>query len=238
MSRQALLQRALALSWFSVVFGALAGSVSVVSGLLAGSLGVLASGMSVLADVTGSVVLVWRFRVERSDPQRAAHVERLATRVIATVLIVVALVVAVNAVIALTEGSHPGSGVVSLAVSALSLAVLTPLAVIKRRTGSALGSKALEGDSVLSAIGAGTALFALIGLALFHAFGWWWADRVVALLIAAVAAIQSRLMMRTEEEAEEEVTGEWKALTGDWRVASEHGATGEVDVATGEVGSE
>lgn len=212
MSRQALLRRALQLSWLSVCFGAVMGTVSVGSGLLAGSLGVLASGMSVLADMTSSIVLVWRFRVERSDPSRAERVERLATRVVSVLLIVIALALAYESISALIAGHHPGSGVVTIIASAVSFLVLTPLAIAKWRTGAALGSLALRGDGTLSAIGAGTALFALIGLALFHAFGWWWADRVVALGIAVVAAVQSRLMAKTEVEAELEETGEWEAI--------------------------
>jgi divalent metal cation (Fe/Co/Zn/Cd) transporter len=201
---QQLLRRALQLSWLSVVFGAVAGAISVGSGLLAGSLGVLASGMSVLADMSSSIVLIWRFRVERSDPARAERVERIATRVVSILLVVIALVLAVESIIALLSGSHPGSGIVTVIVSAVSFVVLVPLAAAKRATGAALGSRALRGDGMLSAIGAGTALFALVGLAVFHLFGWWWADRAVALVIAAVAAYQARAMATVEEEAEEE----------------------------------
>jgi divalent metal cation (Fe/Co/Zn/Cd) transporter len=202
--RGQLLHRALQLSWLSVIFGALSGTVSVGSGLIAGSLGVLASGMSVLADMTSSIVLVWRFRVERSDPERAERVERIATRVVSTLLVLIAVVLAIESIIALLSGSHPGSGTVTVIVSAVSFVVLVPLAGAKRATGTALGSRALRGDGMLSAIGAGTALFALIGLVLFHLFGWWWADRAVALAIAAVAAYQARAMAVVEEEAEEE----------------------------------
>lgn len=192
MPRSHLLDHALKLSWLSVCFGAIAGAVSIGAGLSAHSLGVLASGLSVLADVTGSIVLIWRFRVERVDPERAEHVERLAARAVATTLVIIGVVLAFDSIRSLIEGTHPSSSLLAILTSAVSIVVLFPLAYAKRRTAIALGSHALKGDSTLSAIGASTALLALIGLLLFNAFGWWWSDRVVALVIAVIAAVQAR----------------------------------------------
>lgn len=196
--RQALLHRALRLSWASVCFGLLSGSVSVGSGIAEHSLGVLAAGLSVLADVSGSIVLIWRFRTERSDPHRAGEVEERAARLVASALGVIAVVLSVESVRALIAGSHPGSGALTVVSAAVSIVVLVPLALAKRRVAVALASHALRGDSTLSAIGAGTAVLALLGLLLFRAFGWWWADRVVALVIAAVAVLEARTLLRAE----------------------------------------
>ena len=197
-SRGALLQRALRLSWASIGFGLIAGSVSVGSGIADHSLGVLAAGLSVLADVTGSVVLVWRFRTERSDPARAEHVERLAANAVAGALAVIAVTLAFESINALVAGSHPGSSALTMTVAAVSIVVLSPLAYRKRQTAARLGSHALRGDSTLSAIGATTAVLALVGLLLYDAFGWWWADRGVALVIAAVAVIEARTLLTAE----------------------------------------
>jgi divalent metal cation (Fe/Co/Zn/Cd) transporter len=196
--RQALLQRALRLSWASIGFGLIAGSVSVGSGIAKHSLGVLAAGLSVLADVTGSIVLVWRFRTERSDPARAQHVEDLAARAVAAALGLIAVVLAFESISALLAGSHPGSSALTVTTAAVSIVVLMPLAYRKRDTATRLASHALRGDSTLSAIGATTALLALIGLLLFDAFGWWWADRVVALVIAVVAVFEARTLLVAE----------------------------------------
>ncbi len=197
-SRPALLARALRLSWASIGFGLVSGSVSVGSGIAEHSLGVLAAGLSVLADVTGSIVLVWRFRTERSDPARAEHVEELAARVVAGALLLIAVALAFESINALIAGSHPGSSVLTVLTAAVSAVVLMPLAYYKRRTATRLGSHALRGDSTLSAIGATTALLALVGLLLFDAFGWWWADRSVALVIAVAALIEARTLLLAE----------------------------------------
>jgi divalent metal cation (Fe/Co/Zn/Cd) transporter len=200
--RAQLLQRALRLSWISICFGLVSGAVSVASGLADHSLGVLAAGLSVLADVTGSIVLVWRFRTERTNPERAAHVEERAALAVAAALGIIAVALAFESIHALATGSHPGGGSLSVISAAASIVVLMPLAYLKRDTAVKLASHALKGDSTLSAIGASTAVLALLGLFLNSAFGWWWSDRVVALVIAAVAAVEARTLLTAEHAAD------------------------------------
>ncbi|MCL2417675.1 MAG: cation transporter [Conexibacteraceae bacterium] len=201
-SRSALLTHALHLSWASIVFGLISGAVSVGAGLSEHSLGVLAAGLSVLADVTGSAVLVWRFRTERTDPERAQQVEERAAVAVAAALGIIGVVLAFESIQALAAGSHPGHGALAVISAAVSFCVLAPLALQKRRTAIRLGSHALKGDSTLSAIGASTAALALVGLELDAAFGWWWSDRVVALAIAVVAGFEARTLLTAEHAAD------------------------------------
>jgi divalent metal cation (Fe/Co/Zn/Cd) transporter len=196
--RRRLLLTALRLSVASVIAGLLIGILSVTVGLIDHSLGVLGTGLGVLADVGGSVVLIWRFRVERSEPHHADRVEARAAVLVSAALGLIAAVLAVESIRALISASHPGSSSLSLVAAGLAIVVLPPLAHRKRQTAAALDSHALRGDSTLSAIGAATALLALVGLVLFRAFGWWWADRLVALLVAGIAAAESRSVARGE----------------------------------------
>ena len=189
--RAALVRTALRLVTASVIFGLASGAVSVVAGLRGHSLGVFAVGLGVLADVTGSAVLIWRFAAERRHPVRSAAAEARAAAVVAVALAVVSVVLVVESAAALASGSRPGTSPVTLAAAGISLAVLTPLAVAKRRAGGRLDSAALRGDSTLSGIGAATSLLALVALALNDALGWWWADRAAALVVAAVAAAEA-----------------------------------------------
>lgn len=189
--RSRLVTRALRLVATSVAFGVLSGAVSVTSGLRDHSLGVFAAGLGVLADVTGSAALIWRFRAERRRPGHPGPEEARAAVVVAVALAVVSAVLAVQSAIALAGGTRPGTSAVTLIAASVSLAVLTPLAVAKRRLGGQIGSPALQGDGALSGIGAATSLLALAALALYHAFGWWWADRIAALVVAAVAAAEA-----------------------------------------------
>lgn len=186
--RTELLSRALYLSLASVCAGALIGTLSVAIGIVEASVGVLGSGLGLLADLAGSVVLVWRFHAERRHPVHAEHAERRAAAVIVVALALVSAVVAADAIRALVGHEAPAGSWLSLVAAGIAVTVLPPLAVAKRRTAARLRSHALTGDSSITAIGAATGLIALIGLALFHAFGWWWADRVAALVVAAIAA--------------------------------------------------
>jgi divalent metal cation (Fe/Co/Zn/Cd) transporter len=178
---------ALLLSYFSVAFGMAAGSVSITAGLLAGSLGVLGLGLNVIADVAGSIGLIWRFRVERDDPDRADRAEARASLVVAGALSIVAVTLAVDAVTQLVSGTAAESSVVAMVAAGVSALVLAPLGIAKHRVGSALGSHALKGDGTLSGIGAALGVTALLGLLAEQWFGWWWADRCAALLVACTA---------------------------------------------------
>lgn len=191
MSREAMITRALRLSGISVGFGLVSGSVSVITGLRNGSLSVFAVGLGVLADVTGSVVLIRRFHAERDGHGNPHEGEARAARIVAAALGVVALVLAGKSAAALASTTRPGGSAVTLASAAVSLLVLVPLAAAKRRAGREMDSRALMGDASLSGIGAATSMLALIALVLYHVLDWWWADRVAALVVAAVAAAEA-----------------------------------------------
>ncbi len=196
--RSRLLERALVLVTLSVIWGAVAGGFSLAVGLIDGSLGVVAVGLGVLADLSGSAVLIWRFRAERRRPFDARAAETLAGRVVATALCLTSVVLIAGSVRALAAGSRPGTSVLALVGPAVTLVVLVPLAVAKRRTGAALDSPALEGDATLSAVGATMSFLALVGLLCFRLLGWWWTDRAAALVVAAVASVEAYRIVREE----------------------------------------
>ena len=183
--------RALWLVSVSVAFGLASGVVSVITGLHGHSLGVFAVGLGVLADVTGSAALIWRFQAERRLPGQSAAYEWRAAVIVAIALAIVAVVLTAESVSALASGSRPGASAITLIAAGVSLAVLTPLAYAKRRLGRQMGSRALQGDGTLSGIGAATSLLALAALALNDTLGWWWADRIAALIVAAIAAAEA-----------------------------------------------
>jgi divalent metal cation (Fe/Co/Zn/Cd) transporter len=182
---------ALRLVWISVVFGLLSGTVSVITGLDGRSLSVLAIGLGVLADVTGSATLIWRFTAERRQPGRSPATEARAAIVVAVALATASAVILAQSAAALAAGFRPGTSDLALIAATLSLAVLTPLAYAKRRLGAQMASRALQGDGTLSGIGAATSLFALTALALYRTVHWWWPDPAAALTVAAIAATEA-----------------------------------------------
>ncbi|HEY3947180.1 MAG TPA: cation transporter [Solirubrobacteraceae bacterium] len=161
-----------------------AGTMAVVAGVLVGSIALLGFGADSIVDGSASAVLVWRFNAEREGASNAAVVERRAARVVGGILVLIGLYLAVAAVVALTNHSHPQRTVVGIALTAASLVVLPVLARAKLRLAGQLGSSALRGDGVLSLAGAALAGATLAGLLAESAFGWWWADALAALVIA------------------------------------------------------
>ncbi len=188
------------LSYFSVAWGLVAGVWAVTTGLLAGSLGVLGLGLNVLADVAGSVGLVWRFGVERRDPARGLRAEARASIIVATALILVALTLTITAINDLASHSEPQHSLLAMTVAGVSAVVLAPLGWAKHQTGRLLHSHALMGDGTLSAIGAALGILALLGLLTDQVFGWWWADRVAALAVAVVASAEAVRVIRTRPD--------------------------------------
>src|ERR1700741_1856567 len=80
------LQRALRLVTFSVAFGLISGAVSITTGLRGHSLGVFAVGLGVLADVTGSATLIWRFQAELREPELCDRRERQSALIVSLAL--------------------------------------------------------------------------------------------------------------------------------------------------------
>jgi divalent metal cation (Fe/Co/Zn/Cd) transporter len=184
--RDALLRRAIALSVLSIVLGAAMGATGVVAALTSGSLSLLGFGFDAVVDSSASVALVWRFAIEARQPHRAERVEKIAEAVLGVVLIVVAIDLAFGAVRALIDHTYPDATPVAVALLVVSVLALSPLALAKYRVASALHSRALRADSILTGIAALLALVSLASLALSAAFGLTWADAVGALIVALV----------------------------------------------------
>jgi divalent metal cation (Fe/Co/Zn/Cd) transporter len=195
-SRAIGLRRALILSAASIAWSGVVGGLAIFAALASGSLTLLGFGVDAVIDATASAVLIWRFRVEARQPERAARVERIAERVVGLALIALAIYLVVGALRALMQGAHPEASVLSLALLIASVVVLPPLAIAKYRVAAGLGSGALRLDSILTAVAAALAAISLVSLAASAAFGLWWADAVAALIVAAIIAREGWTSLR------------------------------------------
>jgi divalent metal cation (Fe/Co/Zn/Cd) transporter len=194
-----LLRRGLRLSVVSVAWAVLSASAAITVGLVEGSVGVLGVGLNVVGDMAGSLVLIWRFRLELRDPTVDARAERTATVVVAGALLLVGTVLTFDAVVSLVRHTEPDTSSVALWVALANAVVLPPLGTLKRRTGRALGSSALVGDGSLSMVGGALAVIAIVGLVLDSTLDWWWADRVAGLVVAAVAFAEAVRILRESD---------------------------------------
>ena len=167
------------------------GVCALVLAIIAGSPATAGFGLNALLDSSASVVLVWRFHRERSDPEDAEHVERRAQRFIVVAMFAIAAFVAIGAARALIYGSHAKVSVLAILLAGLSLLVLPWLGQAKLKVAAALPSPALRGDAVLTIAAAALAGITLTALLLNSDLGWWWADPMAALVIALALAVEA-----------------------------------------------
>jgi divalent metal cation (Fe/Co/Zn/Cd) transporter len=198
--RDRLLRRAVRLSLLSIVLGAAMGVSGVIAALTSGSLSLLGFGFDAAVDSAASVALVWRFSIEARQPHRAERVEKIAEGLLGIVLLVVAAYLGASAARALIDHANPDSSLAGFVLLITSVVALTPLAIAKYRTATALESRALRADSILTGIAALLAAISLVSLGLSSAFGLTWADAIGALIVALVLVregISSLLAVRT-----------------------------------------
>jgi divalent metal cation (Fe/Co/Zn/Cd) transporter len=198
--RARLLKTALRLSYFTVAWNGIVGGAALVAAVVAGSPALAAFALNALLDSSASVVLVWRFRTERRNPEAAERLERRAHAWIAAAMLLVGAYVVVEALRAVIAGSYADESPFGVALAALSIAVLPWLGRLKLRVAAALGSGALRGDGILTLAAAALAGITLAALVVNSTLGWWWADPAAALIIgAALAAEGIRVAVRHRE---------------------------------------
>ena len=189
--RPALVRSALRLSYFTVAWNGVVGFAAVVAASISGSAALVAFALSTLLDSSASAVLVWRFRRERSNPEAAERLERRAQTWIVVAMLASATYVGAQGIRALIGHHHPAGSTLGVTLAVASVLVLPGLARLKIRVASALGSRSLRGDGVLTAAAAALAAITLAALVMDSALGWWWADPCAALLIAAGLATEA-----------------------------------------------
>lgn len=172
------------LSWASLAYMTLEGSIAIVAGILAGSVALIGFGIDSAIEGFASAIIVWRFTGTRMFSPAA---ERTAQKLVAVQFFLLAPYVGVESVQALAGAARPEVSWLGIALSASSLVVMPYLGIAKQRIADQLGSAATKGEgrqNMLCAYLAGALLAGLLGNA---AFGAWWLDPIVGLLIAGVA---------------------------------------------------
>ena len=156
-------------------------AAAVTAGVLASSIALVGFGLDSVIEFFAAAIVVWQLRGEGEDR------ETRAVRMIGVTFFALALYLTVEGLRDVITHARPGQSAPGLAVTGAALIVMPALALAKRRTGRALGSRTLVADSAESAFCAFTSAAALLGVGLNAWLGWWWADPAAALIIAALA---------------------------------------------------
>jgi cation diffusion facilitator family transporter len=165
-----------------------------VAGLVTGSVAILSDAIQSTIDLIASVITLVSVR-KAAAPADADHryghekVEDLSAAVEAMLLLVGALVIAVQAVRRLVDGGTIGELGVGIAVVAAAAVVNMTVATHLGRVARQTGSMALEADGAHLRTDAVVSVGVLIALVLSGLTGATWIDPVVGLLVAAVIAV-------------------------------------------------
>ena len=186
-------RRAQLLAGASVAYNVVEAVVAVTAGLAAGSVALLGFGLDSVVEVSSGLVILWQFRARLPESR-----ERQALRLMALSFFVLAAYVGVESVRALVSGEEPDASAVGIGLAVASLVVMPFLSWAQRRTGRALGSRAVVADSTQTLLCTYLSAVLLVGLVLNATLGWGWADPVAGLVIAAVAVREGRAAWRGE----------------------------------------
>jgi divalent metal cation (Fe/Co/Zn/Cd) transporter len=186
-ARAVLVRRGRALAYLTLAVVTLEVGVSLTAGLLAGSVALWGYGADSVIEWTSAAAALWRLGHDGGVAGRA-RAERLSGRVIGASFLVLALIVAAEAVTSLARHDVPKPSILGIAIALVSLVSMPLLSRAKRRVARGLASGALAADAGQTALCAYLSAILLGGLAFNALFGWWWADPVSALVMVPIIA--------------------------------------------------
>ncbi|HAR44191.1 MAG TPA: heavy metal transporter [Bdellovibrionales bacterium] len=183
---RALVQKAIFLSWFTVIYNLLEGAVSIGFGVSDDSVALAGFGVDSLIEVGSALLILWRFRSEASLGSGIAIArERKATLGIGTLFLVLAITTSIASCLQLKSGSHPATTVPGTVIAIVSLSFMFWLWTSKLKLAHAMNSAAMEMDAACSLACIKLSGVLLSGSLVFIiAPSLWWADSVAALVIA------------------------------------------------------
>jgi len=201
-SRLALVRRGRWLSWATLAYNCLEGSIALTAGVIAGSIALVGFGADSLIELAASVFALWRLGAD-VDAERRERVERLSHRGIGILFLALAVYVVYESATSLARSAAPESSRVGIVLAAVSVVVMPALARAKRRVATGLSSRALEAEATQTSLCAWLSAILLGGLALNAIAGWWWADPLAALVMVPIIAREGFEGVRGEHHCDD-----------------------------------
>ena len=149
------------LSWASLAYMTLEGSIAILAGILAGSVALIGFGLDSAIEGFASAIIVWRFTGTRMFSQAA---ETRAQKLVAIQFFLLAPYVAFESIQALITSERADVSWLGIALSASSLVVMPYLGITKQRIADQIGSAATKGEGRQNMLCAYLAGALLIGL--------------------------------------------------------------------------
>jgi divalent metal cation (Fe/Co/Zn/Cd) transporter len=184
------------LSWVSLFWLGIEGTVAIVAGVTAGSVALVAFGLDSAIEGVASIVIIWRFSAARIFSEQA---ERRAQFLVALQFFALVPFIVYEATEKLASGSQVETSWLGIGLTIATLGICQPLGYAKRRLGEKLDSRATVGEGTQNLLCGYMAISVLGGLLANAIFGLWWLDPIVALFIAGVAFREGRRTLRGED---------------------------------------
>ena len=176
-------RRGLRLEYASIAWMTAEAAIAITAGIAARSIALTGFGLDSVIELASATVVIWQLRGEAHGQDRDTR----AVRLIGVTFFALAAYLTAESIADLVTGAQPSQSLAGLAIAAAALLVMPALAIAKRRTGRALGSRTLIADAAETAFCADTSAAALAGVGLSAWAGWWQADPIAGLIIAALA---------------------------------------------------
>ncbi|MRR08594.1 heavy metal transporter, partial [bacterium] len=116
-----LVKSARRLAWFTVGYNIVEGLVSVAFGISDDSISLFGFGLDSFIEVFSAVIVLWRLRREFGSGAGSIQRERLATRGIGILFVVLTAVIMVNSTLRLINRVHPETALPGIVISLASL---------------------------------------------------------------------------------------------------------------------
>lgn len=198
---QKLNRKALLLSYFTVGYNILEGTVSIIAGALAGSVALIGFGLDSFLESLSGGAMIWRFRKHgRLSEQEEQNIERRATKLVAYTFFLLAAYVLYESIDKLVSQETPDPSLFGIVIAIVSLILMPVLFYQKYKTGKALGSRSLVADSKETLACMFLSLALLVGLGANYLFGLWQADPIVGLIIVIFLVKEGYQALKGEAE--------------------------------------
>jgi divalent metal cation (Fe/Co/Zn/Cd) transporter len=179
----ALVQRVKVISWLSLGWMTVEGTIGLIAGLSANSIALIGYGLDSSIEGAASLIIIWRFTGDRIHSDEA---ETRAQKVVGATFFLLAPYVLVSAIGRLAAGSHAKASWVGIGLAIISISLMPLFGRAKKKIGNQLRSNATAGEGTQNILCAYLSLAILTGLAANALLGFWWADPLVALIVAVV----------------------------------------------------
>ena len=198
-------------AWLSVISNCVLIVVKVAAGILTGSIAILTEAVHSAIDLVASLIALVSVRkaeapADRDHPYGHEKAENVAAGAEAMLILLGAVIIVVEAVRRLVNGSEVESIGIGIAIIAASIVVNLLVSAYLYRRAQVLESPALEGDAAHLRADALTSVAVLVGLVLVEVTGHSSFDSIAALVVAgAIVATGVRLLLRSGRVLMDEV---------------------------------